>query len=83
MGTSAWVYGWATLSPGVINTRPGPLGWGLGAGLTIQPCKKVIVTKLQKGRPCDDDEVDLSAVHKQVRHVTLQPHMLDTLCGSS
>jgi hypothetical protein len=25
--------------------RPGPPGWGLGAGLTIQLCKKLIVTK--------------------------------------
>jgi hypothetical protein len=31
--------------------RLGPPGWGLGAGLTIQPCKKVIVTELQKWRP--------------------------------
>jgi hypothetical protein len=46
---SPWGYIWATLSPGVINT-PGAPGWGLGAGLTIQPCKKIIVTKPQKGR---------------------------------
>jgi hypothetical protein len=34
-----------------FGRRPGPPGWGLGAGLTIQPCKKVIVTKPPKGRP--------------------------------
>jgi hypothetical protein len=34
--------------------RPGPLGWGLGAGLTIQPCRKVIVMKPQNGRPGPD-----------------------------
>jgi hypothetical protein len=29
--------------------RPGPQGWRLGAGLTIQPRKKVIVKKPHKG----------------------------------
>jgi hypothetical protein len=29
--------------------RPGPPGWGLGAGLTIQPRKKFIVKEPQKG----------------------------------
>jgi hypothetical protein len=29
--------------------RPGPPGWGLGAGLTIQPCIKVTVKKPHKG----------------------------------
>jgi hypothetical protein len=28
--------------------RPDALGWGLGAGLIIQPCKKVIDTKPHK-----------------------------------
>jgi hypothetical protein len=32
------------------NDCDGPPGWGLGTGLTVQPCKKVIVTKPQKGR---------------------------------
>jgi hypothetical protein len=44
--------------------RPGSTGWGLGAGLTIQPCKKVIVKKPQIGgqgpnwavEPYDDDD---------------------------
>jgi hypothetical protein len=35
----------------------------LGAGLTIQPCKKVIVTKLKKGRPCNDDDDDDDAIN--------------------
>jgi hypothetical protein len=48
---SVWGYSWATLSLGVINTEPGPPGPGLGAGLTIHPRKKVIVTNPQKGRP--------------------------------
>jgi hypothetical protein len=34
--------------------RPGAPGWGLGAGLTIQPSKKVIVKKSKKGRPEPD-----------------------------
>jgi hypothetical protein len=46
--------------------RPGPPGWGLGAGLTIQPRKKVTVTKPQSGgqgpiwavEPYDDDDDD-------------------------
>jgi hypothetical protein len=46
--------------------RPGPPGWGLGAGLTIQPRKKVIVMKPPKGEararpglwPYDDDDDD-------------------------
>jgi hypothetical protein len=54
---SAWGYSWATLSPGVINKRPSPPGWGLVVGLTIQLRKKVIVTKPQKGRPGPDDDL--------------------------
>jgi hypothetical protein len=50
---SAWGYSWATLSPEVIQ-RPGPPGWGLGAGLKIQPCKNVIVKNPQQERPGPD-----------------------------
>jgi hypothetical protein len=60
---SAWGYSWATRLLGSQIRRPGPPGWGWGAGLTIQPRKKVIVTKLQRGghdpiwaaEPYDDD----------------------------
>jgi hypothetical protein len=47
---SAWGYSWATLSPGVINTEAWSSRLGVGAGLKIQHCKKVIVTKPQNGR---------------------------------
>jgi hypothetical protein len=47
MGTQCLGYSWATLSPWVINTETWS-SW-LGAGLTIQPCKKVIVTNPQWG----------------------------------
>jgi hypothetical protein len=47
-------YSWAILSPGVINTETWSSRLGLGAGLTIQPCEKVIVTKPQQGRPGPD-----------------------------
>jgi hypothetical protein len=48
---STWGYNWVTLFPGAINTETWSfrLG-GLGAGLTIQSRKKVIVKKPQKGR---------------------------------
>jgi hypothetical protein len=36
---------------GVQLDHPDLPGWGLGAGLTIQPCKKFIVTKPHKVRP--------------------------------
>jgi hypothetical protein len=40
--------------------RHGPPGWGLGAGVTIQPLKRVIVKKPQKGRPVP--ELDCRAI---------------------
>jgi hypothetical protein len=40
---SAWGYSWATLSPGAINTEAWSSRLGLGAELTIQPCKKLLL----------------------------------------
>jgi hypothetical protein len=51
---SAWRYSWSTFSPGVINAETWCSRLGLGAGLTIQPRKKVIVKKSKKGRPGPD-----------------------------
>jgi hypothetical protein len=73
---SAWGYSWATLSPGVIDTEAWFSRLGLGGGLTIQPCKKVIVTKPQKRggqgptwsvEPYDnDDDGDIEVNKKRV-----------------
>jgi hypothetical protein len=67
---STFGYNWVTLSPGIITCPP---VWGLGAGLTIQPRKKVIVKKPQRGgqgpnwavEPYDDDI--FQSVEKQLQ----------------
>jgi hypothetical protein len=46
---SAWGYSWTTQSPGVLIRRLGPPGWGLGAALTIQPRKRLLLRKPKRG----------------------------------
>jgi hypothetical protein len=58
--------------------RPGSPGWRLGAGLTIQPCKTVTVTKHQKGearaRPDDDDDDDEQQIY--IPHLLLSSPLI-------